>query len=135
MSETKRITALHVITDSENYYDHIGDIDGGYIDPEWLKAHITSHGAEQLLTVLAYMNKQIFDAIFEINMEKSEENNRLAAKIDSSISEDGSTITLKPGEDLTKHHLYQSGQKTLKHIADANSAIDKMFTDLPKTHL
>ncbi len=32
MAETKRITSIHVITDSENSYDHIGDIDGGGMD-------------------------------------------------------------------------------------------------------
>ena len=48
MAETKRITSIHVITDSENSYDHIGDIDGGGMDKEWLKSHIAKYGADGL---------------------------------------------------------------------------------------
>ena len=34
MAETKKITSLYVVTDSETSYDNIGDIDGGGIDKE-----------------------------------------------------------------------------------------------------
>lgn len=37
MAETKEITRLYVVTDSETHYDNIGDIDGGLFNDEWLE--------------------------------------------------------------------------------------------------
>jgi Ser-tRNA(Ala) deacylase AlaX len=67
MAETKQITAIHVVTDSENGYDNIGDIDGGGIDPVWLKKHIKNHGHQGLLDKLAWINYQVWSMVMEIN--------------------------------------------------------------------
>ena len=61
MSETKEITRLHVVIDSETSYDNIGDIDGGLFDFTWLVTHIKSHGAEGLIIKLAEMQTQVID--------------------------------------------------------------------------
>ena len=71
MAERKTITTLSVITDSETSYDNIGDIDGGYFDPEWLKRYIKSHGIDKLTEQLAYMNYQIFNMLIIVNGEES----------------------------------------------------------------
>jgi hypothetical protein len=69
MAETKEITRLYVVTDSETSYDNIGDIDGGGFDKEWLKKHIRSHGTEQLFQQIAWMSFQVFEAMREVNQE------------------------------------------------------------------
>lgn len=69
MSESKVITSLHVLTDSENGYEHIGDIDGGGFDEQWLMQHIKTYGTEQLLSKIAYMNWQVYDTMRKINAE------------------------------------------------------------------
>jgi hypothetical protein len=70
MAETKKITSLYVVTDSETSYDQIGDIDGGGFDKEWLKKHIKKHGADGLFKKIAWMNFQIFEALCEVGQEK-----------------------------------------------------------------
>lgn len=70
MAETKKITTLYVVTDSEISYDNIGDIDGGMFDDEWLKSYIKSHGANKLYEKLAFMNRQIVNTAVEILKEK-----------------------------------------------------------------
>ena len=70
MAETKKITTLYVVTDSENSYDNIGDIDGGLFEEEWLKSYIKSHGANKLYEKLAFMNRQIANTAVEILKEK-----------------------------------------------------------------
>lgn len=70
MAERKTITTLSVITDSETPYDNIGDIDGGWIDPEWLQRHISTHGPEGLLRTLCYVQHQVFEAMRAVNMKK-----------------------------------------------------------------
>ncbi len=71
MAETKTIASLYVVTDSETSYDKIGDIDGGGFDKEWLKSHIQNHGTEGLFQQIAWMNFQVFEALREVNREKS----------------------------------------------------------------
>lgn len=70
MAKTKKITSLYVVTDSENSYDNIGDIDGGSFAHNWLKDHISNHGASGLLKQIAWMNFQVVKVIREIDMEK-----------------------------------------------------------------
>jgi hypothetical protein len=72
MAETKKITCLYVVTDSENGYENIGDIDGGGIDKDWLKTHIKSHGADGLFKQIAWINFQVFEAMREVNQESNE---------------------------------------------------------------
>ena len=79
MADRKNIMTLSVVIDSETHYDKIGDIDGGWIDPEWLKDHISKHGAEGLLQTLCYTQSLIFEAIKAVNQEK-EGSQGLAAK-------------------------------------------------------
>ncbi len=81
MAETQKITSLYVITDSENSYEHIGDIDGGGIEKEWLKNHIKRHGANGLLEQIAWMNFQVFEALREVNQENDTSNTCNAIKI------------------------------------------------------
>lgn len=59
MAKTKEITRLHVVTDSENYYDNIGDIDGGMFNEEWLENHINNFGSKGLLHKLSSMINQV----------------------------------------------------------------------------
>lgn len=73
MAETKEITKLFVVTDSETYYDKIGDIDGGMFEESWLKSHIKSHGSEQLIKKLASMQAQVINTENLINKEFDEE--------------------------------------------------------------
>lgn len=80
MAETKEITRLYVVTDSETSYDNIGDIDGGYFDEKWLKQHIVSHGTEGLLEKLGGMIRQVLNAKYDYNREKSEKDNVEACK-------------------------------------------------------
>ena len=80
MAERKQITSISVITDSETSYDNIGDIDGGWIDPEWLKKHIRAHGAEGLFRVAAYINFQTFEALRAVNSEDSGKMTAVQAK-------------------------------------------------------
>lgn len=75
MAETKEITKLYVVTDSETSYDNIGDIDGGMFDEEWLKQHIISHGTEGLLERLGGMIRQVLNTKYDYNREESEKNN------------------------------------------------------------
>ncbi len=84
MAETKMITRLVVVTDSETSYDNIGDIDGGGFDKEWLRSHIKSHGTEGLFKQIAWMNFQVFEAMREVNVEKDTATNG-AAKVASNI--------------------------------------------------
>lgn len=69
MAETKEITRLVVVTDSETSYDNIGDIDGGHFNEEWLKRHIKAHGTNGLFQQIAYMNFQVWEMMREINRE------------------------------------------------------------------
>ena len=69
MAETKKITTLYVVTDSETSYDNIGDIDGGMFDDQWLENHIKSHGANGLYEKLAFMSRQILNAVIKVNSE------------------------------------------------------------------
>ena len=74
MSETKEITRLHVVIDSETYYDNIGDIDGGLFNDEWLEQHIKSHGTEQLIEKLASMQMQVLAMKRKIQNNSSDKN-------------------------------------------------------------
>jgi hypothetical protein len=72
MAETKEITRLYVVTDSETHYDNIGDIDGGLFDDEWLEQHIKSHGTEQLIEKLASMQMQVLSMKYKTLREISD---------------------------------------------------------------
>jgi uncharacterized protein YrzB (UPF0473 family) len=66
MAETKEITRLYVVTDSETSYDNIGDIDGGLFNEEWLKNYIIYHGTERLIEKLARMQMQVLSTKYKI---------------------------------------------------------------------
>lgn len=70
MAETKKITTLYVVTDSETSYDNIGDIDGGLFEDNWLENYIKTYGAGQLYKKLAYMNSQIVEAEIKVIQQK-----------------------------------------------------------------
>ena len=88
MAETKEITRLYVVTDSETSYDNIGDIDGGMFDEEWLKQHIVSHGTEGLLEKLGGMIRQVLNVKYNYNREKSEKDNADACKAAPPLSKE-----------------------------------------------
>ena len=73
MAETKEVTRIHVVTDSDNGYEHIGDIDGGHFEKKWLRNHIRNHGHQGLLDSLAWMTFQVWDMVREVNAEKNSE--------------------------------------------------------------
>ncbi|MFW5757820.1 MAG: hypothetical protein ACOCYO_03980 [Bacteroidota bacterium] len=72
MAETKLITSLYVITDSETSYDKIGDIDGGLFPDGFLEKHIKAHGVEALLEKLASMTSAVITTKYNIEREESE---------------------------------------------------------------
>lgn len=81
MAETKKITSLYVVTDSENSYEHIGDIDGGLFNDEWLEQHIKSHGTEQLIEKLASMQMQVLSMKRKIQREISDKNDAVCCTL------------------------------------------------------
>lgn len=70
MSETKLITSIYVVTDSESGSDKIGDIEGGFFSHGFLDEHIKNHGSEMLLETLANMISRVMDAKRRVFMEK-----------------------------------------------------------------
>lgn len=81
MAETKEITRLYVVTDSETHYDNIGDIDGGLFNDEWLKQHIKSHGTEQLIEKLASMQMQVLSMKRKIQREINDKNDAVCCTL------------------------------------------------------
>lgn len=81
MAETKEITRLYVVTDSETHYDNIGDIDGGLFNDEWLEQHIKSHGTEQLIEKLASMQMQVLSMKRKIQREISDKNDEVCCTL------------------------------------------------------
>jgi hypothetical protein len=75
MAETKKITTLYVVTDTENSYDSIGDIDGGLFDEEWLENHIKQYGADGLYRKLASMSRQISNMDMKVSQENDKSEN------------------------------------------------------------
>lgn len=72
MAETKEITRLHVVIDSETPYDHIGDIDGGLFDEVWLESYVKSHGIEKLIIRLSRMQHQVLSMSDKIRSQQYE---------------------------------------------------------------
>jgi len=66
MAETKEITKLFVVTDSETSFDNIGDIDGGMFNEVWLKSYVKFHGTHRLIEKLAEMQMQVLQMKYEI---------------------------------------------------------------------
>ena len=81
MAETKEITRLYVVTDSDTHYDNIGDIDGGLFNEEWLEQHIKSHGTEQLIEKLASMQMQVLSMKRKIQREISDKNDAVCCSL------------------------------------------------------
>ncbi len=75
MAETKTITKLHVVIDTENSYDNIGDIDGGMFDDDWLKEYLKNHGPNKLIMKLSSMQTQVINSYYEILRNEDEKNN------------------------------------------------------------
>lgn len=71
MAETKIITSLHVVTDTETGQEKIGDIDGGCFDDNWLYNHVMQHGAGRLLEVIAWMTYQVVNVQRKIAIEEA----------------------------------------------------------------
>lgn len=69
MAETKQITSLYVVTDTETNQEKIGDIDGGGFDQLWLDSHIKRYGSAGLLEKIAWMTYQVVDAQRRCNLE------------------------------------------------------------------
>jgi len=75
MSETKTIGRIHVITDTENGYDRIGEVCGSFgYPPDDLMRHIRKYGHAEVLETLAFMTKQVMDCVHEIRKEEHEAN-------------------------------------------------------------
>jgi len=72
MAESKIITVLYVVTDTETGYDKIGDIDGGLFDDAWLESYIKSHGSERLIEKLASMQMQVLSAKYNLLRENGD---------------------------------------------------------------
>lgn len=72
MGETKVVTSLHVVTDTETGQQQIGDIEGGAFDKDWLKSHISDNGSAGLLRTIAWMNFQVVEAQREVSQSADE---------------------------------------------------------------
>lgn len=68
MAETKVITQVHVVLDTETGQEQIGDIEGGGFNEDWLRKHIAKHGTAQLLHTISYMAFQVIDAERWVNV-------------------------------------------------------------------
>jgi hypothetical protein len=68
MSEKKKIASVSVITDTDNGYDNVGDVEGGFDDKELLD-HLQSYGPGKICETLAYMQWQVWNTWRE--MDKS----------------------------------------------------------------
>jgi hypothetical protein len=69
MADIKQITSISVVTDTETGDYFIGEIDGGYMDKDWLKDYIRRHGPNELFKLTAWINFQTFGALREVNSE------------------------------------------------------------------
>ena len=78
MGESKTIAKISVITDSENSYENIGDVDGGF-DEIALKKHIENYGIDGLLRKICWMQFQIHEKYREVLKEQS--NNTVEANV------------------------------------------------------
>ena len=74
MAETKKITSLFVVTDTENSYEKIGDIDGGLFEEDWLKDYLKQYGPDNLYRAMASMTRQISNMEISILQEKDNKN-------------------------------------------------------------
>ena len=68
MAETKTIGTLKVVLDSDNAYDFIGEVQGGF-DEQALQHHIANYGVNGLLETLNYMNWQVRDAMYKSRVD------------------------------------------------------------------
>lgn len=105
MAETKKITSLYVVTDSETSYDKIGDIDGGLFPDGFLEDHIKRHGANGLLEKLACMTSSVI--IVKNNVERKNENSNTEKP---SIQNDENELV--QGSDLPIGKLYYLDYKS-----------------------
>lgn len=74
MAETREITRLYEVTDTESCHERIGDIDGGMFDDTWLTDHLEAHGPERLIMRLAAQQRQVVNTWYDIERKRSEEN-------------------------------------------------------------
>lgn len=71
MSERKTIARISVITDTDNGYDRIGEVDGSFgYPPTELKEHIRKYGHSEVLETLAHMTSQVMECVRELRMEE-----------------------------------------------------------------
>jgi hypothetical protein len=70
MSEWKTLGKIEVITDTDNGYDRIGEVGGGFgWPPDDLKIHIRKYGHVELLETLARMTGQVMECYRELQIE------------------------------------------------------------------
>ncbi len=71
MSERKTIARISVITDTENGYDRVGEVDGSFgYPPTELKEHIRKYGHSEILETLAHMSSQVMECVRQLRMEE-----------------------------------------------------------------
>jgi len=72
MSEWKTLGTIEAITDTDNGYDRVGEINGSFHPPEALMAHVRRHGHAELLEALASMTAQVMACADQLRREASE---------------------------------------------------------------
>jgi hypothetical protein len=84
MAEHKEIGSIKIVTDSDNGYEHIGDVDGGFNEYE-LRDHIEKHGITGISEKLSYMQWQAWQCLRDINAQKFQEHCVQVIKTDKTI--------------------------------------------------
>ena len=72
-TETKKLTTISFVTDTDVSYYQLGEIEGSF-EKEQLKDYIKRFGHEKICTQLAFLQFQVWDTLREVNSEKDFEN-------------------------------------------------------------
>ena len=68
MSEWKTLGKIEVITDTDNGYDRMGEVSGGF-DGQW-RDHISKYGHSELLETLMSMASEVLLCARELRQER-----------------------------------------------------------------
>lgn len=71
MSEWKTLGKVSAVTDTDNGYDRVGEVNGSFGYPlTELKGHIRKYGHAEVLEALARMTSQVMECARELRVER-----------------------------------------------------------------